>query len=312
MKQPDFSLVQYRAAGDTLRVGLLSAETIFALPAELGERTMMSLIESWQSVEDRLRDLETASLDPVPDAELLAPLTYPNKVLCVGANYYSHAAEMNTKRPDPASEPFFFFKPPTTTIVGQDALVAMPNVKTPNLDWEAELAVVISRSVRNIAAEEAHTVIAGYCVANDLSARGQFARPEAVFPPFAYDWVGHKGQDGFCPLGPGIVPHWKVADPMGVRMTLEVNGEVKQDANTSDMVIDIYHQIAAASRLLTLEPGDVILTGTPAGVGMPRGTFLKAGDVMTVRIDGIGELKTTLTDPINAGDAAPSKAGALR
>jgi len=277
---------------------------------------MMSLIEDWTLVEDLLYELNTDSLKSVSGAKILAPLTFPHKVLCVGANYYSHAEEMKTKRPDPTAEPFFFFKPPTVTIIGHGAPVAMPAVEGANLDWEAELAVVISRSVRNITAEEAHSAIAGYCIANDLSARGQFARPDAVFPAFAYDWIGHKGQDGFCPLGPGIVPHWQVEDPMSVQMTLEVNGELKQDANTSDMVVDIYHQIAAASRLMTLEPGDVILTGTPAGVGMPRGTFLKSGDSMTVRIEGIGELTTTVVDSLepvsSSGAAGHSEVGAGR
>ena len=128
-------------------------------------------------------------------------------------------------------------------------------------------------------------------MANDLSARDRTARTDAVSPHFVYDWLGHKGQDGFCPLGPGIVPAWLVPDPQRLAIRLSVNGQVKQDGSTSDMVIDVDHLIAGASRAGTLLPGDVILTGTPSGVGMPSGEFLSPGDTVIVEIDRIGTLR---------------------
>ena len=137
----------------------------------------------------------------------------------------------------------------------------------------------------------AREYIAGYLAANDLSARDKTARQDAVSAHFVYDWLGQKGQDGTCPLGPGIVPAWLVADPQQLAIRLTVNGEVRQDSSTSDMVIDVDHLVAGASRAATLLPGDIILTGTPAGVGVPRGEFLSPGDTVIVEIDGIGALR---------------------
>lgn len=246
----------------------------------------MAVLENWERVSPGLRALDPATLDPVPDAQVLAPLTYPRKVLCAGANYYSHAQEMGTEAPNPDGEPFFFLKPPTTTLVSATASVVMPpgDVK---LDWEVELAVVIGRAGRDIPESAALDHVAGYTIANDLSARGLFPRSDAVFPPFAFDWLKHKGYDGFCPLGPGIVPHWLVQDPHDMDLSLSVNGVVRQKSSTSDMVVKVPRLISAASRILSLEPGDVILTGTPAGVGMPSASFLSVGDVVVAEIGGL-------------------------
>jgi 2-keto-4-pentenoate hydratase/2-oxohepta-3-ene-1,7-dioic acid hydratase in catechol pathway len=253
----------------------------------------MDILEDWPNHEAALRSLDPREGDVVSDAKLIAPITYPRKLLCAGANYYAHAAEMGTAAPSPDATPFFFLKPPTTTIVGDQATVAYPSSeRDPCLDWEAELAVVIARSVRAVDLEHALDYVAGYTAANDLSARGLFPRPDAVMAPFAFDWLLQKAQDGSCPLGPAIVPAWFVENPQSLNISLAVNGVIKQDSNTADMVATVSQLVSAASHLLTLEAGDVILTGTPAGVGLPRGEYLHPGDRIDVCIETLGLLTT--------------------
>ncbi len=295
MPSKQWSLVQYRGpAGDRIRTGVLIDGKVVELPSGLPDDPLMDLLHRWDDVRPVL---EGWSPDPdrlVPDAQLVAPLTYPGNVLCAGANYYEHCREMGVGRPDPHADPFFFLKPPRSTVVGPGEAVRFPSDPATQLDWEAELAVVIGRRARDVPDHQARQHIAGYLPANDLSARNRAARTDAVAPHFVYDWLGHKGQDGFCPLGPGLVPTWFIDDPQQLRITLSVNGVIKQDSTTADMVVGVDRLVAAASRLLTLEPGDVILTGTPAGVGAPRGDFLMAGDSMVVEIEHVGVLENTL------------------
>ena len=275
--------------------GVVADGKVHRLPQAFAERSLLALLEDWASVEPALRALTTAELEVVPDAELVAPLTYPRKVLCAGANYYSHTKEMGTERPSPDAEPYFFFKPPTTTVVGPDAEVAIAAPQDGwNVDWEVELAVVLGRGGHEIPPDQALAHVAGYTIANDLSARGLFHRQGAVFPAFEWDWVSHKALDGFLPLGPGVLPHWFVEDPQRLGLRLSVNGVVKQESSTADMVVSVARQISAASRIVRLEPGDVILTGTPAGVGFPRQEWLAPGDVVLAEIHGMGRLETRM------------------
>ncbi len=295
MREPRIMLVQHRRASDgRTAVGIRSAGVVYQAPQDWPS-SLMEVLADWHRWAPALRALDVGGLVPVPDAVLLAPLTYPGKVICAGANYYDHAAEMGTGRPDPDSEPFFFLKPASTTVVGEGADIVLPDVPDANVDWEIELAVVISDRCANVEAADARDHIAGYAVANDISARGLFPRPGAVSPAFGWDWVRHKALDTFCPLGPGIVPEWEVSTG-ALALRLAVNGVVKQDSSTAQIIVDVNRLVAAASSLMTLEPGDVILTGTPAGVGMPRGDFLKAGDVVLAEIEGVG----ALTNPVVA------------
>lgn len=292
MRRPRWSLVQYCLNDNNeVRAAIESGGDAFRLPLEVPAVDLMALLKDWDTWSPVLHELDVTTLEPLGDVRIVAPLTFPNKLICAGANYYDHAEEMGTKRPNPSAEPFFFLKPPTTTIIGPGAPVPMPLQQDANVDWEAELGVVISHSGKNLDAAEAGAHIAGYVVANDVSARGLFVRPKAVFPAFGWDWFGHKSQDGFCPIGPGIVPEWMVPDPQALRISLSVNGVMKQDSNTNQMVVGVRELVAAASQHLTLEPGDVILTGTPAGVGMPKQDFLRDGDLMVVEIDGVGRLE---------------------
>lgn len=217
----------------------------------------------------------------------LAPLLYPGKVLCAGANYFDHLAEMGMPGAKKADQRLFFFmKPPRNAVVGEGDTVHMP-LGTKAFDWEVELAVVIGRRARNVPVEEAMACVAGYTVAIDFSARDHNRAPETFYK---LDWVAGKANDTCCPLGPRIVPAEALADPGDTGLRLSVNGLGKQDGRTADMIFSIAEQIATASRIMTLDPGDVLLTGTPAGVGVPKGTFLQVGDQVEAEIDGIGRL----------------------
>jgi 2-keto-4-pentenoate hydratase/2-oxohepta-3-ene-1,7-dioic acid hydratase in catechol pathway len=294
MTEPTWSLVQYTTpSSQHPRSGIMFSDIVFTAPAHWPS-TVLGILREWRALEVDLRSLAVHELRPVPDAQLTAPLTYPPKVLCAGANYYDHAAEMGTAAPDPADPPFFFTKPPTTTVVGPGVAVEIPASEDAQVDWEVELAVVIADRIRDVTPDDALAHVAGYTVANDLSARGLFPRTDAVAAPFAWDWLAHKGLDGFCPLGPGIVPAWLIDHPGALPLRLRVNGVEKQNSSTDQLVASVPALISAASRLITLEPGDVILTGTPAGVGMPRQEFLSPGDVVEAEIDGIGLLRNSI------------------
>jgi 2-keto-4-pentenoate hydratase/2-oxohepta-3-ene-1,7-dioic acid hydratase in catechol pathway len=299
MHTPPWLLVQYvtpdaSAGSRSPRLGIQSDDVIYAPPTEL-PGTMIELLDGWDEFELTLRALDVANLAPVAGAVLTIPLTFPRKVICAGANYYDHAAEMGTATPDPSAFPFFFLKPPTTTVIGPGDDIPMPTAadgtSDPSLDWEAELGVVVARRGKNIPTADARSYVAGFVVANDISARGLFPRPNSVAAPFAFDWLAHKAQDGSCPIGPGVVPYWLVPDIDSAAITLIVNGETKQDSTIANMVLGVDGLLSAASALVTLEAGDLILTGTPAGVGMPRGTFLSVGDLVAVEIDGLGRIE---------------------
>ncbi|WP_435283510.1 fumarylacetoacetate hydrolase family protein [Streptomyces koelreuteriae] len=292
MESPDWSLVQYRVDdSEKLVVGVSVDGRVVPGPPEIAGLSLMEVLGRWDSLAPVLREWTPVAADAIAEARLAPPLTYPGKVLCAGANYWDHIAEMGIERPAKLGDPFFFLKPPTTTVTGPGDPVPLPGYPSARVDWEAELAVVIGRGGRGITPEQALDHVAGYLVANDISARDRLTSALPVADPFTYDWLGHKGQDGFCPLGPGLVPAWQVPDPQNLRIRLSVNGVVKQDSFTGQMMVPIAEVVAAASRLTRLEPGDVVLTGTPAGCGVPRGEFLAAGDEIVVEIERIGRLE---------------------
>jgi len=238
---------------------------------------------------------------PKSAMHLRPPIT-PRNIYFAGANYRDHVAEMAKVLGLPQDEdprkanprPWHALKATGATLRGDGD--ATPNPGSPMLDWEIELAVIIGATVKNVALADALDCIAGYTVGNDLSAREHVSRPEvAAASPFRWDWTGQKSFDGACPLGPAMTPASAIADPMNLALKTWVNGELMQDSNTSQMIFSIAEQIAYLSTRITLLPGDVILTGTPAGVGMARKKFLKAGDTVKCWIDGIGELTTPIS-----------------
>ncbi|GAA4789927.1 fumarylacetoacetate hydrolase family protein [Actinomycetospora chlora] len=297
MREPPWMLVTHHQ-GDPAKaeVGVAVGGEVRRAPEELAGRTLLEVLGEWDTLAPLLRGLDPDRLDPVEGAVLLAPLRFPPKVLCAGANYYAHLAEMGVPRPEGPVEPYFFFKPPTTSVIGPGDAIVLPARAGRKIDWEVELAAVIGRRCVDVPVERALEVVAGWTVVNDVSSRDLLDRAHAVAPPFGHDWVSAKAGDTFCPLGPGIVPAWMVDDPQDTALRLTVNGVVKQDSSTADMVTPIAELIAAASRAVTLEPGDVLATGTPAGVGFPRGDFLAAGDEVVAEVDGVGALRNTVSE----------------
>ena len=259
-----------------------------------GQATAMDLFADWDRASATLDALQPDAADLAPAGRLLSPLLYPGKVLCAGANYYGHLAEMGMPGAKKADQRLFFFmKPPRNAVVGEGDTVCMP-LGTKAFDWEIELAAVIGKRARNVDAASAMEHVAGYTIGIDFSARDHNRAPETFYK---LDWVAGKANDTCCPLGPRFVPARALAEPMNTGLRLSVNGEVKQDASTSDMIFSISEQIAVASRIMTLDPGDVLLTGTPAGVGVPKATFLSVGDRVDAEIEGIGRLSVRIQAP---------------
>jgi 2-keto-4-pentenoate hydratase/2-oxohepta-3-ene-1,7-dioic acid hydratase in catechol pathway len=298
-----WQMCTYRARDGRHHTGALRDDlTIVRLPDGLGEgHGLIDLMDDWATLEERLRGWDTSDAAKVADAELLAPLLYPRKVICTGANYRKHLVEMGPKLGDERSpedrlgaqwRPFFFLKPPTTTVRGHDEDLGIDDSDDRSIDWEAELAVIIGKRGRDISLAGAIDHIAGYCPINDISDRSAFKRPGP--PTMSWDWVGMKAIDDSAPMGPGITPHWMVSDPQNLDFRLTVDDQLEQEANTSQMIFDIAQQISAISEVMTLEPGDVIATGTAQGVGMGQGKKLRPGNVVTVTIDGVGELRNRI------------------
>jgi 5-carboxymethyl-2-hydroxymuconate isomerase len=214
------------------------------------------------------------------------PVERPGKIVCVGLNYRDHAEEQGVELP---KAPLFFAKYTTALIGPGDPIVIPPVVQ--QCDYEAELAVVIGARVKAVSRENALEAVRGYLCANDVSARDlQFADGQ---------WTRGKSPDTFCPVGPRLVPASEVGDPHALRIRALVNGEVLQDSTTANLIFGIDEIISYASQTSTLEPGDLILTGTPAGVGVFRDPkrLLQPGDEVTIEIEGLG----ALTNPVVAG-----------
>lgn len=223
------------------------------------------------------------------DIRWLPPLMYPHKLICLGANYSDHNSEMgNMTR---SKYPFTFLKPPTTTLVGSGEAITLPEYAK-KIDWEVELAVVIGKKAHQVQGEEAMACIAGYSILNDISARDWVPEEERSF--MGFDWVMLKGFDQAAPMGPYITPAAFVPDPQNLTFTLTLNDQQKQHAHTANMVFSVLEIVEHLARVMTLEPGDVIATGTPSGVGYGRNPqeFLKPGDVMVAEVEGLGQLET--------------------
>jgi 2-keto-4-pentenoate hydratase/2-oxohepta-3-ene-1,7-dioic acid hydratase in catechol pathway len=207
-------------------------------------------------------------------------------VICAGANYYQHLAEMGVELvKDPARPPFFFTKPPGALAGPGRSIPLDPAIAM--LDWEVELTAVIGRGGRDIAVERALDHVAGYTVAIDVTARDRLFQPESIFK---FDFFAGKGRDGYCPTALALLPAAFLGDPQATRLRLAVNGTTKQDASTDDMIYSVAELIAWASRVTTLQSGDLVLTGSPAGVGFPRREFLRAGDAIRAELDPLVSL----------------------
>lgn len=210
-------------------------------------------------------------------AVLAAPVPRPGKVICVGLNYADHAAESGQALPD---RPLLFNKLPDC-IVGPGAPISLPPGAT-RLDHEAELAVVIGRRARHVGEAEALAYVAGYACFNDVSERdAQLGDGQ---------WLRGKSYDGFGPFGPFLVTSDEIPDPQALRIVCRVNGEPRQDSSTAHMVFSVAELISYCSRWFPLNPGDVLATGTPAGVGLGTGRYLEPGDIVDIEVEGLGVL----------------------
>jgi 2-keto-4-pentenoate hydratase/2-oxohepta-3-ene-1,7-dioic acid hydratase in catechol pathway len=297
-------LVTYRHPGAESRAGLVVGDGSAARVVDLAEASggslppdLLAILEAGRAALEDVQHIAASgrsdgvSLDQV---ELLAPLVRPRKILAAAGNYQGHIVERGLPSVDKTRiVPKLFIKP-STTVLGPDGALVLPAVSD-SVDWEIELAVVIGCRGRDIELEHALEHVAGYSIVNDISARTmQWGIPErdpTRWDAF-FDWLNGKWPDGFAPMGPWIVTADEIADPQALQLRLSVNGEVYQNSSTAEMLFGVAELLVFASRFMTLEPGDVFATGTPAGVGATTGRFLHPGDVMEGWIEGIGTLRT--------------------
>jgi 2-keto-4-pentenoate hydratase/2-oxohepta-3-ene-1,7-dioic acid hydratase in catechol pathway len=274
---------------DHVRVGVVLQDAIADLSVLAPElpTEMTALLAAGSEALAKARDAaaRAKTLLPLAEVTLLSPVLRPRKVLAIGLNYADHIAESGLPRPE---HPTVFNKQ-STCITGPFAPVHLPRVSKA-LDYEGELAFVIGRRCRHVPRARAREVIAGYCIMNDVSVRDVQLRTPT--------WTMGKSFDTHGPLGPFIVTSDEVQDPHALRLRTFVNGELRQDSNTSQLVFDCDYLVEHLSQAFTLEPGDVVTTGTPGGVGIamkpPR--FLRAGDRVRVEIEGLGALENHVID----------------
>ena len=252
------------------------------MPSEL--RELLALGLEWQRRAWEALPRGPVRHDPAA-ATLLAPIPDPRKIVCIGLNYRDHAAETGAEIP---AEPILFSKYPTT-LVGHEGNILLP-AESSQVDYEAELVVVIGRGGRRIKREHALDHVAGYTIGHDVSARDwQLNKP-------GKQWMAGKTFDTFAPVGPALVTPDEVGDPHALGIRLRLNGQTVQDSTTSQLIFKVDELIVYLSKVFTLEPGDLIFTGTPPGVGMSRKPpiWLKPGDVVEVEIDNLGTLRNTI------------------
>jgi 2,4-didehydro-3-deoxy-L-rhamnonate hydrolase len=257
--------------------------------------------ESFEAVRDLsvwVDSLDAAALQelsiPVEEVRLLAPIARPPKLLLLAGNYAEHVAERGGSAAERRETfPYVFMKPPSTTITHPGDPIVIPRSSPDHIDWECELGVVIGRVCRDVGELDALEYVAGYTIINDISDRQYRPNPnrKARERDKFFDWLHGKWHDTFCPIGPCVLSADALDDPQALALRLAVNGELKQSASTSQMIFPVAAIVAFLSRLLTLEPGDIISTGTPAGVGSATGTYLQPGDTVSATIDGIGSLE---------------------
>lgn len=272
--------------GDDL-LALLPGGSHFAAARELGV---------WLAANRGVADGAALAVDKV---QLLTPIPRPPKIILLAGNYNEHIKEGGGQATERAKTfPYLFQKPPTTTLNHPGAAIVIPKVSPNHVDWECELGVVMAKRCKAVKEADALGYVAGYTVVNDISDRkfrpnpGREKREKDSF----FDWQHGKWHDSFCPCGPCITSVDAISDPQGLEMKLMLNDDVKQNATTKQQIFPVAAVIAFVSNLVTLEPGDIISTGTPAGVGNTTGTYVKPGDVLRATIAGIG----TLTSPVVA------------
>ena len=276
-----------------LRVGPAGREKPAVLDSSGLYRDVSALIDDWDgpaladAVLDQLRRMDLSSLPVLPAASRIGPcVAGVGKFICIGLNYADHAAETGAAVPE---EPVVFFKA-TSAICGPNDNLEIPR-RSEKTDWEVELGIVIGKQTKYVSEEDALGHVAGYCIIHDVSER-------AFQLEGTGQWVKGKSADTFGPIGPWLATRDEVADPHALSMWLDVNGEAMQRGSTSTMIFSVPHIVSYLSQFMSLQPGDVISTGTPPGVGLSRTPprYLRAGDVVTLGIQGLGGQKQVCVD----------------
>jgi len=299
-----YKLLSYESAGGP-RAGVLIDDLVFdaeALAGSPGYATVLGILNIWDEADALFARVASDGARtggmPLDDVRLLAPILYPGQIWAAGANYQDHIGEMDEGTEFKAvnaktvaeGRAWHFAKSSRGAVVGTNTTNDLPYYSN-KVDWEIELAVVIGKEAYRVAAADALDYVAGYTITNDLSARDFVAREGiAKDSPFRFDWLSHKGFAGACPMGPWITPARDIPDPHALGLKLWIDDELMQDSNTRHMIFDIGEQIEEISARVPMYPGDVIMTGTPSGVGMSRGIFLKSGQALRLWIEGIGTL----------------------
>lgn len=271
--------------------------------------SILDLLADWGACCPRLEAAANASLaggSPLGEVDLLPPILWPSALFCAGANYADHVAEMRValNLPDdggrnPGDLPWHYVGLPRHSMIGHGAEIKLPSWSE-RVDWEAEIGAVIGREARNVSVADALQYVAGLTIVNDLSARDWVKRTNTpAGSPFQWDWVSQKCFETAKPTGPWITPLSAIRDIDDIGIRLWVNDELMQDSSSNQLIFDIAEQVAHLSTRVTLRPGDVIATGTPAGVGAARGRFLQPGDKVRIRVEGVGEL----CNPVRADSA---------
>jgi 2-keto-4-pentenoate hydratase/2-oxohepta-3-ene-1,7-dioic acid hydratase in catechol pathway len=297
-------LLSFAVDGQTRFGALLSGERVLDLtnvyPTALAffdggdfamntARSAVERAETGESLAGQLRPLDAVRLRP--------PIPQARKLLALAGNYNEHIREGG--RPTHSKEetyPYFFMKPPSTALVGAGDPIVYPKIAR-KIDYEGEFVIVIGKRAKHVSIDEAYRYVAGYTILNDVSERSLAARegPTAARErDWFFDWLVGKWFDTAGPCGPWVVTQDEIEDPHRLRLRTRVNGEVRQDSSTAEMIFTVPEIVAFISRITTLEPGDLIATGTPGGVGSARGVFLRPGDTVEVEIERIGVLRNTL------------------
>jgi ureidoglycolate lyase len=265
------------STGGPPQIGRIEGDSVVSLAPRF--HSMIDLIGRWGEVEAAVHG-STGILTPLDKVRLLPPISRPGKILAIGLNYADHIREIGGQTP---ARQVWFCKQPTAAAGPFDPIM-LPKVSS-QVDYEAEMVVVIGKGGRNISRENAPAAVFGYCAGNDVSARDwQMATSQ---------WMLGKSFDGHAPFGPWITTADEIGDPHSLGVRSFVNGEKRQDSNTQHLVFDVWDQIAHVSQVMTLEPGDLIFTGTPGGVGLGRKppVFLADGDRVRIEVDRLGALE---------------------
>jgi len=302
----DFYLLTFADENNRPTPGIRVGDQVVDLAkAGLKVDSTLAVLAQWETMEPKLKALAdelatpsgvaahlSAAVRSLSATKLLAPILYPGGIFCAAANYTDHMKEMSGREPPDkkVTRPYFFPKTTVHSIIATGDEIRLPKISK-QVDWEAEIGVVIGKPARNVKESEAMDYVAGYTIMNDLSLRDQGSRTDWNF---RVDWFAHKCFDTSAPMGPWITPKNQIKDPYNLAIKLWVNDQLMQDSSTKFMHFDIPEQISYLSERLTLRPGDVISTGTPSGVGRPRGIFLKPGDTVKIEVEGIGTIKNPI------------------